>query len=1163
MFTIAHTKYETRHNPLFPAEIRRSEHFGRPSILHPSSFPSPPVPVLTVSGAADAKAIFCQHRKPSMKAQSTCNNSLTLTKPNTNSNPMKTTKPSRSRKPVQVLVAFIAACAVLGLASSASAANWSNATNVNLLWNDGTNWSPTGVPTSGINRVERSIAQGDAGTITMNYDYSSGPVMSEIQFFGGEKVSIESTLKTSGGASGVKLNNGGTGGRGALIFVPATPATGTIVGNIDLASEQGRIAPILEFTGGNWTSGNVVGTDGGRQGGVIKVSSTTGTLTPGAIVLTSAPVASVVNFPGFSFVLTGAGATAVAPITFTAANPLDFTGAAAGTSRYTLTVDASAYSGTTVDVPLIVLNNADTDRMFSAGNITIANVPVGKGAFVTQSNTGTTLTLVDAGDWSGGASPDTQWATAGNWTGGNVPGSTLARAIANFPTAAVNDKFTVTLDGTSPTLAVLNINSGTLAAKSYSIGQGTSGTINLGATPTGSAFAAAQINVLKGTSNTISAPVTLLMNGEVSTAASTSLTMSGAISGSGFSLTKSGTGTLVLSGGANSYTGATIIEAGILSVSNLANAGVNSDLGAYPTAGAAGIVIKGGTLKYTGSTMGAAIDRGITLTASSTVDLPIAGDMRLGSLALASAAAYDLNVTGSGAGTSRLYIDSVIVPTSTVNRQGPVFKPGTTASLTIGSITGNGNFQMVGAAGSSDNIITGPINLGAGNTTTEQEQIFGPIANNTWTIMSENTFPGRWYAAAGVVKIKSPGNGGSPNVSTAFGNGNWPGTAQGTTKFYNGNTVVHLLNDVSTSYENGSGQRTSVRAGGSTATFLVDRQGTTATNQTHSLGNLWIHDGNCDVIVNGNNGFGLSFDTVTARDGQTDQKITANTTLTLASVTKSASGTNALKFRGSGTTTVTGAVSQPGGTFNITKEGNGTLILKGTNTYTGTTTVSQGTLALVGGSQSSPITVSNGAFLAFDVASPTTSTNTYNLNAGSKIKIIGTPTESSYTLTTSSGITGITGNTNLDVLIPGYDLVVEGTSLILKKPSGYVTWAAINGAGANLDEDHDGDSVPNGIEYFFGGPNGNTTGLTPLPGVVNNAGTLSVTWIKAADYVGVYGTDFVVETSATVAAPWIPAILAPAAGSTVTITGNEVKFTFPDGPPYDGKNFVRLKVTGP
>jgi hypothetical protein len=132
-----------------------------------------------------------------------------------------------------------------------------------------------------------------------------------------------------------------------------------------------------------------------------------------------------------------------------------------------------------------------------------------------------------------------------------------------------------------------------------------------------------------------------------------------------------------------------------------------------------------------------------------------------------------------------------------------------------------------------------------------------------------------------------------------------------------------------------------------------------------------------------------------------------------------------------------------------------------------------------------------------------------------------------------------------------YDLVGAGSS--------YSTWASTNGAGPNLNDDHDEDGVDNGTEYFIGGPNGNTTGFTTLPGVVNNAGTLSVTWTKAADYTGAYGTDYTVETSATLAGPWTPETV----GGNVTITGNDVRYTFPGGPPYSGRNFARLKVTGP
>ena len=121
---------------------------------------------------------------------------------------------------------------------------------------------------------------------------------------------------------------------------------------------------------------------------------------------------------------------------------------------------------------------------------------------------------------------------------------------------------------------------------------------------------------------------------------------------------------------------------------------------------------------------------------------------------------------------------------------------------------------------------------------------------------------------------------------------------------------------------------------------------------------------------------------------------------------------------------------------------------------------------------------------------------------------------------------------------------------------GFDLWKATNGAtGQALGQDHDSDGVPNGIEYFIGGPAGTTTGFTALPGVDNAAGALSVTWTKAAGYTGVYPTDFVVETSDTLTGTWTPQTL----GGTVIITGNNVKFTFPAGV----RNFARLKVTGP
>jgi fibronectin-binding autotransporter adhesin len=241
----------------------------------------------------------------------------------------------------------------------------------------------------------------------------------------------------------------------------------------------------------------------------------------------------------------------------------------------------------------------------------------------------------------------------------------------------------------------------------------------------------------------------------------------------------------------------------------------------------------------------------------------------------------------------------------------------------------------------------------------------------------------------------------------------------------------------------------------------------------------------------------------------------------------------------------------------LVKLGTGTLALTGVNTYTDTTSVRAGTLALIGGSHTSAITLSAGASLGFTLGSPTTTTQDVNISLGT-IKITGTPTLASYDLITSSG--SINGTPVLASPISGYELKVESNVLKLKK-AGYASWASTNTAGPNLNDDHDNDGVANGIEYFLGGPTGNTTGFTTLPSVVKALdGTLSVTWPKGSGYAGVYNTDYVVETSATLTGVWTAETIG---GGNITDSGASVKFTFPGGPAYSGKNFARLRVTGP
>ena len=152
--------------------------------------------------------------------------------------------------------------------------------------------------------------------------------------------------------------------------------------------------------------------------------------------------------------------------------------------------------------------------------------------------------------------------------------------------------------------------------------------------------------------------------------------------------------------------------------------------------------------------------------------------------------------------------------------------------------------------------------------------------------------------------------------------------------------------------------------------------------------------------------------------------------VTLGTATITTGGNNA-------STSFAGVISGTGG---LVKTGTGTMVLTGSNTYTGATTISNGTLALVGGSQASPVTVSSGASLGFTLGSPTTSTSTFDLTAGT-VKITGTPTLNSYTLITAS--TGITGTPTLDAPITGYSLQVSGNSLLLVlSATPYDTWAS-------------------------------------------------------------------------------------------------------------------------
>ncbi len=629
----------------------------------------------------------------------------------------------------------------------------------------------------------------------------------------------------------------------------------------------------------------------------------------------------------------------------------------------------------------------------------------------------------------------------------------------------------------------------------------------------GSAFNFSNASAFTGTNTNLT----------VQTDGSVANTISGVVSLGTGSLTKAGTSTLILSGD-NAYSGGTTITGGILAIPSTGDAGTGSisiaggvrlELGAVTLANAINLGANGGV-----------VGRGLVegTNGVTTLNGPI-------SATVGPVAGGTFATTGAG---------------TLLNLNGAITS--TPATLPISVRVGNVNFG--GGGNYTDLRLSGNIGLNADD----------GISTSAVTLVGASVacvidLKGFDQSLAGMTK-----GGSAASVVNSVA---------ATTSTLTLTSALSSTNAV-TLAGTGSGILAVTQAGSAVQTLSAANTYTGPT--TVNSGTLAA---GVASVANVSGAFGNNSAVIMANDATAVLDITGFNTQIGSITGGGATGGNV--NLGAAVLTVGGDNSSPAayagaisGTGGLTKIGTGTQILSGANTYNGNTTVSVGTLALVGGSHASPITVSSGASLGFTLGAPTTSTSTFNLSAGT-IKITGTPTLPSYTLISASA--GITGTPVLDAPIAGYVLKKVGNTLVLENP--YEAWAAANGATGGPTGDPDSDGVENLLEYAFGtnpavGSSGPgdlvySGGVLTSPGqpiLEEDGGVWYAVFCRRVDYLD-EGLIYTVEFSNALSA-WTPTTAPPTVIATDGVI-DVVRVPFLNFVPSDNgpqkPTFFRVEVT--
>ena len=316
-----------------------------------------------------------------------------------------------------------------------------------------------------------------------------------------------------------------------------------------------------------------------------------------------------------------------------------------------------------------------------------------------------------------------------------------------------------------------------------------------------------------------------------------------AIGGTG-GLTKQGSLPLNI-GNTNTYTGATLVQSGTLVVSNLANGGLPSAIGAS-SASAANLVIDNGTLSYAGPTV--AINRGFTLNGNSST-INAVGNLALsGPVAVGAAGRFQktgagvLTYTGSG---SNLLSGSVNPGLHVM--EGPMVLAGIGATQTnrvqndlhVGGVPN----QPASLTLSNSSVhVNNWLAVGRGNGTTGTTS---SLALHNSTISSSGISFGWWNNIVGNSAVQNITLTGTSMITNRGGSDSNIGESGGSA------TTVNILDNSIFGTQNRLTIASGGEAGAGTGTVMVAQSGKLIVNSFMSVGNGNLKVGNLTVKDNG------------------------------------------------------------------------------------------------------------------------------------------------------------------------------------------------------------------------------------------------------------------------------------------------------------------------